>query len=248
MFVMKYALILLVVLAVGYIALMGWRIRNYVKSARAVRKTTQPYFKSGTTSHHLLVLGDSTMYGAGIVDPANTIGGLLSAQYHGSSVETLAVNGARVRDLKTQFSRAQENHYQLIFMGIGGNDVVLLSNYQQLEIELRQFLDMVSAKADKIILTHCVNVGNIGFFVPPLSYLFDYRTRKLSQLYSKITADYPSVSYVSFYRPRNNDYYTKKTRQKFIAADGFHPSDYANQYFFELAHGDKQSPTSKSRG
>lgn len=108
------------------------------------------------------------------------------------------------------------------------------SSFAEVERELRHFLDDTREKANLIVLFHCVNIGNIGFFLPPLSYLYGYRSRKLSQLYKKVVRDYPSVQYVNFYRPRRKDFYDKKTRARFIADDQFHPSDYANRFFFDM--------------
>jgi hypothetical protein len=88
--------------------------------------------------------------------------------------------------------------------------------------------------ADILILFHCVNLGNIGFFLFPLNHFYAYRTRKVSYLFKKITDNYTNVHYVNFYRPMSNDFYTSKTRKKFIADDSFHPSDHANQFFFDL--------------
>lgn len=227
--------LLLIIIIVGtllaYVLSLVIKFRRFVAANKQAAKITRPYFKhSKTAKQHLLVLGDSTMYGAGIKDQTNTMGG----KYPDASVETLAANGARVMDILYQAQSAQYGHYDVVLVGVGGNDVVRFSSYKQLKDDLKQTLDVLSQKANKVILFHSVNVGNIGFFTFPLNHLFDYRSRQLSKAYSSVSADYKNVTYLNFYRPIKDDYYNKNSRPQFLADDGFHPSDYANQYFFKI--------------
>ncbi len=220
---------------VVYLLVVVIRSRISLYKVRDAVRRNKPYFRNvDNPVQHIAILGDSTMYGAGVKDPANTIGGLLAAKYPKASIETRAVSGAKIKDLNKQFEQLSHQHYKLIVVGIGGNDIVFMSNYKRARGELVSFLDKVSPVADKIVLSHSVNMGNIGFFAPPLSYLFDYRTRKLSNMYAKVTKKYSNIRYVNFYRPKRQDHYNKDNRKIFIAEDGFHPSDYANRYFFDL--------------
>ena len=226
-----------------YVAVMALRIVRYVVAARAARQVTRPYNRLlGSDSQHMLILGDSTMYGAGTKHPEHTFGGLLASKYPGASIETLAENGAKVKDLHGQLARAQYTEYDLIVVGVGGNDIVKLTQFSAIDHELIAFLDDVTKIAPRIILCHCVNVGNIGFFLFPLNYFYDYRTRRLSQLYARISSKFPGVSYVNFYRPIGDDHYDRTTRKKFIAGDAFHPNDHANQYFFDIIWRQVNSP------
>ncbi len=206
-----------------------------VRAGRKANKVTRPYSRSlqGATSH-IAVLGDSMMYGAGVKDPIHTMGGLLAEKFPNASIETVAFNGAKVKDLSAQIKSTTENHYRVMMIGIGGNDIVGLSNFGELEKNLCTFFNEAQNLADILILFHCVNLGNIGFFPFPLNYLYDYRTRKISGIFKKITKNYTNVQYVNFYRSPRDDFYTSKTRKEFIADDSFHPSDYANQFFFNL--------------
>lgn len=218
-----------------YIIVMATRVLRYSVASRAAARVTQPYMRVFKDAReHLLVLGDSTMYGAGTKSPDHTVGGLLAAKYPKATVETLAVNGAKIKDLVSQLAQAQYEHYDLIVIGIGGNDIVQMSSISAVRHELNAFLDKATPCAQQVILCHSVNIGNIGFFLFPLNYLFDYRSRRLSNVYRDIAAHFPNVTYVNFYRPLHNDHYDKITRKNFIAEDAFHPNDYANQYFFEL--------------
>jgi lysophospholipase L1-like esterase len=174
------------------------------------------------------------MFGSGVKDRSKTIGGRLAQVFPEASVETLAVDGARVRNLAAQLEAAGHQRYDLIMVGIGGNDIVRLSGFAGIARDLEAFLKTARARTPQVVLVHCVNLGNIGFFWPPLDRLFDYRTRRLSDVYAAVTQSMAGVAYVNFYRPRVSDHYTAATRAMFITEDGFHPSDYANGYFFDL--------------
>lgn len=216
------------------LSIVLWRITRTSRAMRLKEKLPAYTRMPKGARQHILILGDSTMYSAGATDPAFTIGGLLANKYPDATIETLAVNGAKIHDLVQQMPRAQFTQYDLIIVGIGGNDIVQLSNYKSATQELQRFLVEISKHAHKIVLCHSVNIGNIGFFPFPLNYLFDYRSRKFSQQFSAISRNMPKVISVDFYRPMHHDHYTRTTRKQFLAADNFHASDYANQYFFDL--------------
>lgn len=182
----------------------------------------------------ILIVGDSTMYSAGVKDPAYTIAALFGAHYPGASVETKAANGARCRDVTRQLAAGAAEHYDIIMIGIGGNDVVRLTGSAALRRQLRALLAAASAKAERVVICSSVNVGNVGFFPFPLTYLYDYRSRLFGQLCQQAADQWDNVQFVNFYRPLNDDHYGRRSRAKFVAADGFHASEYANEYFFKL--------------
>ncbi len=244
---------LLIVIGLIIIAYLGFMIARILRSVlvvKAVSKNKRPYSRAvdGTTQH-IIVMGDSSMYGAGIISPEHTVGGLLAKKYPQASLETVAFNGARVRDLAQQFEQVAYRHYDLIVIGVGGNDIAQFSSYAKLRRELTTFLKQASKVSDQIILCHSGNIGNIGFFLFPLNHLFGYRSGKLSQLYSEVSASFSEVTDVIFYRPLHKDHYDKHTRKQFIASDGYHATDYANQYFFKLVwkgiQHPKKSPNTK---
>lgn len=218
---------------ISQVGLKAFKTKQLRLKTAEIRSKRIPFQKE-SGEEHILVIGDSTMHGYGAEKPDNTIGGLLAKKYSDSSIETLAKNGARLRDMDEQLKLAKYSHYKLIFMGIGGNDVLRMTSFNKIQRDLNQFLSSASNITELIVLVHSVNMGNTGVFAFPLNYFYDYRTRKLSKIYNQVAAKHQNVRYVSFYRPIGNDFYNSKTRPKFIASDGFHPSDYANKFFFTL--------------
>lgn len=227
--------ILLLILVCLYVGFMGLKIRRFSVENKLLAATTKPFSKSSPhATEHMLVLGDSTMYGAGIKNRNFTIGGLLAREYPHTTIETYASNGAKIRNVADQLQHATHTHYDLIIIGVGGNDVVRFTRYKHARAELEKLLEQATKRSSQVVLCHSVNVGNIGFFLFPFNYIYDYRSRRLSELYTNVAAAFPVVRYVNFYRRFKQDYYTPKTRKKFLAGDSFHPSEYANEYFFKL--------------
>lgn len=225
----------MIIVIVVYVAATTARIVHALKVGKRVSQNSTPFQKiSPSFEEHILVLGDSTMYGAGIKHKANTMGGLLAARYPKATIETLARNGDKVDDLRGQLADARFNEYLLLMIGVGGNDIVGLTRLNHLETELNAFIEQASQKSSQIVIFQCVNVGNIGFFLFPLNYFYSRRCYLVSKVFEHVTSKYKNVLFVNLYRPNSDDFYTKKTRNKFIAEDSFHPSDYANIFFFNL--------------
>lgn len=204
---------------------------------------TKPYNRPVKDSnHHILVMGDSSMYSAGVTNPKNTVGGLLAGKYPKSSVETVAFIGAKAKDLEHQFVQAQHKRYDLVVIGVGGNDIVQFTSISKVQLTLSTFLETITKTSDEVVLCHVVNVGNIGFFLFPLNHLYSWRSRIMNELYWSIGAKFPGLKHAVFFRPPHQDHFDRHTRHKFVAPDGFHATDYANQYFFKLICDAVQKP------
>lgn len=219
----------------AYAAIIGTRFLRYRRVSKGI--LSDRVVKDITPEHadgHILIVGDSTMYSAGVSDTAYTIGGLFASLYPDSSVETRAANGARCRDVPSQLASGIYEQYDIIMIGIGGNDVVRLTPSGQLRRDLTRLLEAAARKAGRVIVCTSVNVGNVGFFPFPLNYLYDARSRHFARLCQDITQDMRNVQFVNFYRPLHDDHYDKRSRHKFVAADGFHANEFANKYFFEI--------------
>ncbi len=226
--------IILLALFIFYCGIMAVRFGRVNKLIKTNKSFPTFYVSNKNPSKHILLLGDSSMYGAGIEHTKKTFGALIASKENNATVEVLAENSAKVSDLVKQIEKARYNQYGYIVIGIGANDIMFFSNYKTLQKRLLTFLQQTSKITDHIILCHSVNIGNVGFFLFPFDYVFDYRTEELSKVYAELAKKVPRVTYLNFYRKRGNDYYDKKTRKKFVARDGAHPSDYANQFFFNI--------------
>lgn len=231
----KLLLLGLVIGVLPYTAVMAhrlWRLRRSTAEAKASSTAFNQMLKNA--KQHILVIGDSTMHGAGQIKPEETMGGLLATKFPQASVETLAEIDARVRDLPTQLARAKFDRYDIILIGVGGNDVARFSHWSDIERDLTKLLELASEKANEVAVCTNVNLGNIGFFLFPINHIFDHRSRKYGEICAQVMQHFPNVHLVNLYRPIHEDFYNAESRSKFVTEDGFHPSAYANKFFFNM--------------
>src|SRR4051812_3988360 len=91
--------------------------RELVRSTKGFQNISDDHTKS------LLVIGDSTGVGVGASRPEESIAGLLSSVMGATYTENVAVSGSVVADLAAQIERAQLEHYNMILVQIGANNI-----------------------------------------------------------------------------------------------------------------------------
>lgn len=106
---------------------------------------------------HFVVLGDSTSAGVGAGTPENaypwTLAERLAAEGNYVTLETFGVSGARVAGvLSDQVPKALAANPDLIFVGIGANDVVHLTKLDDIRRDFADVLDQLKGTdADLVV-------------------------------------------------------------------------------------------------
>ncbi len=218
---------------IAYIIYFICRLLYLVQTGRDIVKKRQPLYKKylSKPKYKILCLGDSTMVAVGVKNMHNSLPALFSKEFPDASVENNAEVGAGVKDLIVQLHKAKESHYNLILIATGANDIIQLTNSTDIKNNLISFLKVASNKADKIILTHCPNVGNMRMFIFPLNFVYSWVSKKLSKTFLSAASQFLNVFYVNFYRPLNNDFVGSNYRD-YYAPDLLHPNDKFHTFFF----------------
>lgn len=126
-----------------------------------------------------VVLGDSTSAGVGVDDPADAYATLLArrlAEETGGPVElrVLGESGARVEDvLDEQVPAAVELDPDVVFVGIGANDVTHLTSLDDVRDSMRAALDRLSSTGATIVVAGAPDMRVDAWHEPlrSLSYL-----------------------------------------------------------------------------
>ena len=106
---------------------------------------------------HFVVLGDSTSAGVGADTPENAypwvLAERLAAEGRYVTLETFGVSGARVADvLNDQVPKAVAAQPDLIYVGIGANDVVHLTSLDEVRRDFAAVLDeLLSLDAELVV-------------------------------------------------------------------------------------------------
>ncbi len=223
-----------VVIAVLFLAWISWTALGvYMKTkvAAAMMAEAVPY-EALTTDYQktLLILGDSTGVGTGASLKEDTVAARVAGYVGATYVENQAKNGAAVEDLTTQIQRLHLSHYDLILLQIGGNDILAFHDAKKTAKKLDKIMDTFP-DAGNIIFLMAGNVGG-ATLIPYLARpVYSYLSRKFHKEFGKL-AKKRGIPYVNLYRRPSDDPFIKDP-EKYLSADGLHPSSEGYGEWFE---------------
>jgi lysophospholipase L1-like esterase len=171
---------------------------------------------------HVLVVGDSTGVGVGATAPETSLAGLLGADFENVDITNRAVSGAKVADVPGQLDALRDQHYDLVYIQIGGNDIVRFTSLKKIEDGLRPLLDAARGIADEVVIASCGNVGTAEIFPLETRWLLRMRTQQVREVFMRVAVG-EHIHYVDLYRERAVDPFAADPTRHY-AADSFHPS------------------------
>ena len=209
-------------LAAGAVLLTGtgcavWRIGQSAELARESKAWQQ---QPANSTLRLLIVGDSTGVGTGASSGLGSLAGLIGTSQPTWAIDNRSRDGARFRDLAAQLEGSE--HFDIVLVQAGGNDVIRLRGLQALERDIEQVASLARARGHRVILMPAGNVGNAPFFLAPLSWLMTERSRALHRLV-KEAAGRIGADYVNLFHEREDDPFVRDPQLN--ARDGLHPSD-----------------------
>lgn len=170
----------------------------------------------------VLVVGDSTGVGTGAACAQDSIAGLLAREFPDVAVTNRAKNGAKAADTVHQLASLPPDRFDVVFVHVGGNDILRTTPMPQLEQDITAVLRAARERSDTVIFMSCPNVGLCPVFFPPFSWLLTMRTRAARDLFVRVSREF-GVHYVDLFREKNDDVFSRDPR-KYFAEDRLHPS------------------------
>ncbi|MES3004841.1 MAG: GDSL-type esterase/lipase family protein [Patescibacteria group bacterium] len=202
-------------------------IRFYLlfKKGKVLAENSVPFERIGVSSENkILVLGDSTAVGTGVVNPELSTAGRLATFYPDAIVRNLAVNGMRLKGLQAVLGAInKEEKFSIILVQIGANDIIRLTSMSDIEKDLEEILQRLSTQTDKLVILHSGNVGESRFFPIYMRKILSKRSFEMREIYKKLASKY-NAHYVDLIDApaepllRNNP-------KKYYAEDFLHLSD-----------------------
>ena len=157
----KRTLFWLLAAVVALAALVGVEIvlalrREYLPTEPVLDVSGQ-FGAPNRTPLHFVVLGDSTSAGVGAGTAENaypwTLAERLAEEGRYVTLETFGVSGARVGDvLSDQVAKAVAANPDLIFVGIGANDVVHLTSLDDVRRDFAEILDRLKETGAELVV------------------------------------------------------------------------------------------------
>lgn len=204
----------------------------------------------------IMVMGDSTAYGTGATNPAESVAGRLGTAYPQSTIINHGKNGQKIHELSINFlsnfatntassgekySRSTNpSHVNILVIQIGANDIIRFTSPDSLRIDLLQLLNNAKIKADKVVILHSGNIGTAPFFPRYLGWIWTMRTRQIRELYIReiasvnngIDARGATITYIDLFQNSDDDIYATDPK-KYYAADGLHLTGEGYKIWFE---------------
>jgi len=221
---LKIVLGLLALLLV-FIVVQYFRTQHYIAVGEkmAAEAAIRPFSQQPPPATlRILVIGDSTVVGTGAEDAAHSVAGYLGADYPNAEIVNLGVNGTRTHELIARFTAIQDQHFDLILIHTGGNDIVHFTPTDTLGTDLATVLDLATHISDKVVLLSCGDVGTGLLFPYGTRWIFTKRTKEVRSIFMKITAE-KGVHYVDLFRAPADDPFAQDP-DLYYGDDYFHPS------------------------
>jgi lysophospholipase L1-like esterase len=177
----------------------------------------------------MLVLGDSLAVGLGATTAADTIAGLIAADYPGVSILNRARAGTRTAQVRAQLAGvASRGRIAAVWISAGGNDVIANTPLPALRLHLRATLRASRAVTSTVVVTSAANIGLAPLFFWPLNRVLSLRTRRVRDLFASECAS-AGAQFVDFFHEADADPFSRDPG-RFFGDDGVHPS--AESYRF----------------
>ena len=201
--------------------------------SRNLADAARPYSAHPTDPQRtLLIVGDSTALGTGADSPQSSLAGWIGNAHPQWRIDNRAANGAKFVDVVQQL-RDADSGYDLVLVVAGGNDVIQLTSMDTLRAGMADAVDLAHARGRRVVLMPCGNVGHAPFFLPPLTWWMDARSKEMHAIARSVAQD-GGARYITLLQPKETDPFVLHS-QELHAADGLHPSSAGyRQWYTEL--------------
>lgn len=199
-------------------------VRSLITRGEALRDMTTAYEQHPPQpTSYVLMLGDSSAVGVGASEPSKSVAGLYGADHPDADITNIAVSGAKVADLPEQLAMLDDQHYDLVFLHIGGNDIVRFTNIKKIEQGVRAIIATLRDRADRIVILHGGDVGTAKLLPAISRPIYTSRTYDVRERYRKIASEDEKVVYANIIDAYGDPVLI--ATGGYYANDYFHPSD-----------------------
>lgn len=207
----------------GYL-LVGVYLRIWYllrSSLRHVQPTTA-FERSGSSAQlRILVAGDSLAVGVGASLPDKSLAGHLGRIHADAAICNVGISGARVCDLAAQLERVAYEHFDLVIIVIGGNDVTSLTLLDDVRRDVSHAVVAAKRIADRVILTSFGDVGRIPKFWYPFRRAYHASSVAMRDMFAQVALEH-GIDFVDFLDP---EYDPTTDPERYLSGDGVHPND-----------------------
>ncbi len=178
-----------------------------------------------------LFLGDSTVVGSGSELSKFSTAGWFSQDFPDASVENISQNGLKLKGLLAKLPLIKENHYNIVVVQIGANDIIRFTPYADINRDVHKLLSFLKARADQVVFLHSGDIGHARIFVWPFNRLITHRSYGVRRIYQKAALD-TKTHYVDLISMEKAGDFSKNP-DKYYASDHFHLSGEGYHFWYQ---------------
>ncbi len=219
-------------LAIAVIALIAFQAIRIAMNAGKLSYKQVPYEQHpANATLKVLFMGDSTVVGTGTISNNESTAGWFGQDFPSADIKNFSLNGRRIAGLINDFKPSIGDHYNLIVIQIGANDIMRFTSYKDIERDLSILIDRVKGLANHVVILHSGNVGLSPIFSWPFNSIFTQRSRDVRQIYLQ-KAKETGVLYVDLFQEREDDFFLKDIN-KYYSVDHLHPSGAGYRWWYD---------------
>lgn len=203
-------------------------MRGFIIAKIISNKTTPVSQHLPNASKHILVIGDSTSFGAGAEKSKHSLVGRLINNHPDVHVDNFSENGMSLKKLLHRLQNSLTRKYDLVIIHIGGIDVLSMTSDSKInslteKIFHKTLTILKRNQPEKILLVSVNNVGCAPTFRYPLDIFLEKRSRKLKNIFQSLCKN-KNITHISLFAEKNDDPFAKQP-QLLYSKDGIHPND-----------------------
>jgi lysophospholipase L1-like esterase len=196
---------------------------GFVNKSIAATTVDRPHVLNEGKEKRVLIVGDSTAFGAGASRVDETLAGRFAHDFPNVEVINYAVNGSLTRDVVSQLKRADGKKFNLVLISTGGNDVWRFTNLRK----VREYLCKAIAHAQEIsdgktilLIYNYVALGPAFPFF--LRGMIRERGKIIDSMFLDVAQQFGIEAVEVFSRDRQ--FSLSRNSYKYFAPDGIHPN------------------------
>ncbi len=231
---MKTGLLILLFLIVVFVVWETVRITRKGQEAVVAGKKVIPMsWVSDRESGKILIVGDSTSYGTGASGPEHTMAGLLAHDFPQYSINNHSKNALKINEVTPRFLSVAQRGFDYLFVHIGGMDTIHFTPLSTIKRQLHLLCNAAAQhNVKKVFLVSMNNVGSAPLFRFPLSQLYTYRSRQITQACAEVCAEHDIAIHVPLFAEQQDEPLYQNNTSHF-SSDQIHPDDEGYKLWYQ---------------
>lgn len=192
-----------------------------------------PYEQPGDGAGAIFVIGDSTGYGTGAKHQEDSIAGRVGKQFPQYTIRNNSVNGRKIAKAQEVADSIVE-HYQLILLQIGANDLLADRNVDDVVKDMKRLIESLTPHTDHMIILTSGNIGAVPRYNGSRADELQAASRAYTNSMISLTEANDRVDFVNLFDEPEDDPFVSEP-DVYMAFDGLHPSSHGYEVWFRKA-------------